>query len=558
MEKINLLDCTLRDGGYINDWNFGQHTIKDILTKLIESNVDYVEVGFLRDCDYTPDKSLFNNCAEIANILPANRGKTKFTAMALHNRYSIDKLEPYDGKTIDAIRVTFHDYDIDEGLDYIRRVKEKGYKVFVNPINIMGYSDEMILQLLKKVNELQPYAFSIVDTFGSMMKEDLQRIYSLIEHNLNKDIVIGLHLHENLALSYSLAQDFIGMKASGRECVIDASMLGMGRSPGNLCMELIMDYMNKKESGNYDVNPVLDGIDDHIARLKAIEPWGYDTAYSISAKYNLHRNYAEFLLDKGRLRAKQINQILGSVTADKKTAYDKDYIEKLYQEFQNNAIDDTETLEKLSQAVAHRKCLILAPGSSILEQREKIERYIEEEKPVVFAANFVPEQYAADYVFCCNAMRLETILNTAAGTNGAQFSIIITSNLIDMLPKDGSAFTAEQFPVDHRQTATQQTGSAQAADFLPVNYMDLSFRENELSDNSVIMLLRLLKRLEATSVALAGFDGYQKNSAANYVADYMASQHTKGEEENRKIKDCMAQMEKQMEISYLTKSLYQE
>jgi 4-hydroxy 2-oxovalerate aldolase len=394
----------------------------------------------------------------------------------------------------------------------------------------MGYSDEMILQLLKKVNDLQPYAFSIVDTFGSMMKEDLQRIYSLIEHNLNKDIVIGLHLHENLALSYSLAQDFIGMKASGRECVIDASMLGMGRSPGNLCMELIMDYMNKKQSGNYDVNPVLDGIDDHIARLKQIEPWGYDTAYSISAKYNLHRNYAEFLLDKGRLRAKQINQILGSITADKKTAYDKDYIEKLYQEFQNNAIDDTETLEKLSEVISHKKCLILAPGSSILEQREKIQQYIEKEKPVILAANFVPEQYAVDYVFCCNAMRLETILNTATAVSGILPPIVATSNLLDMLPETS----------------------------LPVNYMDLSFRENELSDNSVIMLLRLLKRLEATSVALAGFDGYQKNSAANYVADYMASQHTKGEEENKKIKSCMAQMEKQMEISYLTKSLYQE
>ena len=153
----------------------------------------------------------------------------------------------------------------------------------------------MILNLLEKINRIKPYAFSIVDTFGSMMKEDLQRIYSLTEHNLDKSIVIGLHLHENLALSYSLAQEFIDMKASDRNCVIDASMLGMGRAPGNLCMELIMDYMNRAQMGSYDVNPVLDGIDDHIAKLKSIEPWGYNTAYALSAKFNLHRNYAEFL-----------------------------------------------------------------------------------------------------------------------------------------------------------------------------------------------------------------------------------------------------------------------
>lgn len=533
MANIRLLDCTLRDGGYINDWNFGEHTIRDILTKLIESGVDYVEVGFLRDCEYTPDKSLYNNCAEIAKILPENRGRTRFTAMALHNKYSIDKLEPYDGKTIDAIRVTFHDYDIDEGLVYIRKVKEKGYKVFVNPINIMGYSDEMILKLLQKVNELQPYAFSIVDTFGSMMKEDLLRIYSLIEHNLSKNIVIGLHLHENLALSYSLAQDFISMKASDRECVIDASMLGMGRSPGNLCMELIMDYMNKRQSGYYDVNPILDGIDDHIAQLKQIEPWGYNTAYAISAKYNLHRNYAEFLLDKGRLRAKQINQILGSIEDGKKTAFDEAYIEKLYQDFQNNAIDDTETIQRLSKELAHRKCLILAPGSSILEEKERVQTYIEQENPIVFAANFVPESYAADYVFCCNAMRLETILGKKNLPR-----LVVTSNLLDMCEEE----TAQE--------------NLAMEEVLGVNYMDLSFQENKPSDNSVIMLLRLLKKLEAEQVALAGFDGYQTNHKANYVADYMASQHTKGEEENKKIKGYMEQLEKQMQIRYLTKSLY--
>ena len=204
MRNEKLLDCTLRDGGYINDWEFGTHTIRDILKKLVEANVDYVEVGFLRDCEYSSDKTLFNCCADIANVLPEDRGNTLFSAMALHNRYDINKLEPYDGKTIDVIRVTFHDYDIEEGLEYIRKVKDKGYKVFCNPINIMGYSDSKLIELLNRVNEIKPYGFSIVDTFGSMLKSDLQRIYLLVEHILDKSIVIGLHLHENLGLSYSL------------------------------------------------------------------------------------------------------------------------------------------------------------------------------------------------------------------------------------------------------------------------------------------------------------------------------------------------------------------
>lgn len=524
MSKIKLLDCTLRDGGYINEWNFGNHTIKDILCKLVESGVDYVETGFLRNCEYTPDKSVFNNCAELSHILPEKRGGTKFTAMALHNTYDINKLEPYDGKTIDALRVTFHDYDIEEGLAYIRRVINKGYKVFANPINIMGYSDTMILELLQKVNEIHPYAFSIVDTFGSMMREDLQRIYSLVEHNLDKDIVIGLHLHENLALSYSLAQDFISMKASERECVIDASMLGMGRAPGNLCMELIMDYMNKKQESCYNVNPVLDGIDDYIVELKKIEPWGYNTAYALSAKYNLHRNYAEFLLDKGRLRAKQINQILSSVADNKKTAYDKGYIEELYQAFQNNEIDDSEFLQRLGKECLGRKVLILAPGASVLEQEDLIKSYINKENPIVIAANFQPEHIKADYVFCCNAMRFEMLRNKPCGSG-----MIVTSNLLDMC-----------------------TGYENA-----VNYSELSFDEDGNCDNSVIMLFKLLLRLSVPGAAVAGFDGYQLNGR-NYVKDYMVNKHTKGEAENIRIKKYMKQIRQKMQINYLTKSLYQD
>ncbi len=521
MKCNKLLDCTLRDGGYINDWNFGFHTIKDIIRELVNSQVDYVEVGFLRNCEYDREKALFNNCAEIAPILPEKRGNTMFTALALHNKYDISKLEPYDGKTIEAIRVTFHDYDIDEGLTFIQGAIEKGYKVFCNPINIMGYSDDMILKLLKKVNEIQPYAFSIVDTFGSMMKSDLQRIYSLVEHNLDESIIIGLHLHENLALSYSLAQEFIAMKASGRQSVIDASMLGMGRVPGNLCLELIMDYMNKAQGGTYDVNPVLDSIDDHIAQLKQIEPWGYSTAYALSAKYNLHRNYAEFLLSKGRLRAKQINQILASIDDNKKTAYDEAYIESLYEGFQNHEVDDRELLSRLAEEWKGKTILILAPGASIAEDKDVIDQFIEDRHPVVISANFIPDLYQQDYVFCSNAMRYSALEDECDLE-----TLLVTSNL---------------------------TSVCRAKNIL--NYADLSLDDKGKCDNCVIMLMKLLLKVGVLQVYVAGFDGY-KTEKCNYIASYMANQHTKGSEENIRNTRYVSDIRKKLEVIFLTHSVY--
>ena len=521
MNNIRLLDCTLRDGGYINNWEFGFHIIRDIIKKLVESQVDYVEVGFLRDCEYSRDKALFNNCAEIEPILPNNRGNVMFTAMALHNKYDINKLEPYDGKTIEAIRVTFHDYDIDQGLLFVEKAKEKGYKVFCNPINIMGYSDQMILQLLEKINRIQPYAFSIVDTFGSMMRSDLHRIYSLVEHNLDKSIVIGLHLHENLALSYSLAQEFMSIKSVERKSVIDASMLGMGRVPGNLCLELIMDYMNKTQGSTYDVNPVLDGIDDHIVQLKKIEPWGYSIAYALSAKYNLHRNYAEFLLGKGRLRAKQINQILASIDDNKKTAYDEAYIESLYEGFQNHEVDDSNLLKKLAVEWRGKEILILAPGSSIANQKQVIETFIKEKKPIIISANFISEIYYQDYVFCSNAMRYSAIEDKCN-----MGKLLVTSNLTDI-------------------SGTNNI----------LNYADLSLDDKGKCDNCVIMLMKLLYRVGIFKVYVAGFDGYQTKKC-NYIDSYMTNQHTKGQEENIKNTGYVSDIRKKMEVVFLTKSIY--
>ena len=521
MTNIKLLDCTLRDGGYINDWNFGYHTIRSIIKQLVESQVDYVEIGFLRNCDYNRDKALYNNCSEMIPVLSEKKGNTLFTAMALHNKYDIDKLENYDGRTIDAIRVTFHDYDIDEGLAFISKAKQKGYKVFCNPINIMGYSDEKILELLKKVNQIQPYAFSVVDTFGSMMKSDLLRIYSLIEHNLDKSIVIGLHLHENLALSYSLAQEFVAIKASERKSVIDASMLGMGRTPGNLCMELIMDYMNKTQGTVYDVNPVLDGIDDYIIQLKQIEPWGYSTAYALSAKFNLHRNYAEFLLGKGRLRAKQINQILASIEESKKTAYDEQYIEQLYQKFQNHEVDDSQLIARLRDDLKDKKILILAPGSSLIKQKEEIDQFIQTEKPVVISANFASTDYHQDYIFVSNAMRYGALDEQKQGS-----IILITSNLMDVCEEQNV-----------------------------LNYAELCFDEKGNCDNCVIMLLKLLLKLGIEQVSIAGFDGYQEEGG-NYVTSYMASQHTKGNEVNIRNRRYVEDIRKQLKVEFLTDSLY--
>ena len=193
----------------------------------------------------------------------------------------------------------------------------------------MGYSKEQIIWTINEVNKIHPWQFSIVDSFGSMKKSDLDRIVSLVDTNLLKDIRLGLHLHENMALSFSLAQNFLE-KSSDRKITVDGSLSGMGRRPGNLPIELIADYCNEYYNKNYQTDYLFEAIQKHIQEIKNKNNWGYGAEFFLSAKYNLHRDYPEYYIKKYNLSLTEINRILRQFDKSKKSKFDCEYADKLY------------------------------------------------------------------------------------------------------------------------------------------------------------------------------------------------------------------------------------
>lgn len=512
---LMLLDCTLRDGGYINEWRWGFHKAKSIINSLVKSNVDVVEVGFLRNVDgYDRDVTVCNTIEELNKLLPENTGNTMFSAMAMRSNYDIKKLSPYCGRGVEMIRVTAHDYDIAEGMAFAREVKAKGYKLSINPINIMGYSDKEILWIIDQVNEIEPYQFSIVDTFGSMKKRDLDRIVSLVDNNLKKGIRVAIHLHENMAQSFLLAQTFVD-KHLNRPVAIDGSLFGMGRIPGNLPIELIADYLNEYTDKFYDIDYIMDAIQDYIAPLKGETEWGYTPAYFLSAKYNLHRNYAEHYLNKGDLTNRDINHILSTFDRKKCTAFDINYADEKYDEYKNVSVDDSETRKLLVEQMAGRPILILAPGMTLNTHRHEIEEYIFKNKPTVITVNFVPDDYKCDYAFFSNNKRY---------TNTEKFDCktIITSNLFEA-----------------------------NGDYI-VDYNNIS-GTFEQGCNSLIMLLKLLNDLKFSSVAIAGADGYSTEKQ-----NYYSSKIRSYEEHNNGFNLVVAQVIRNIgvNVKFLTPSYY--
>ena len=335
--NIKLLDCTLRDGGYVNNFNFGEENINTIVNNLSTTNVDLIELGFLKNGNHIQDQSLFNYVSEAEKFTKHIEHNQDFCLMIRPDCYDISKLEKCTGK-IKFLRFAFHYNDLNLMLQQAEIARSYGYEVFFNPVNILSYSEEELKQLLFSLNQFKPKGIYIVDTFGSLLPSDLPNIFSIFNNELDKEIAIGLHLHENLSISLALAINFIDMIKDTRIAYIDCSIQGIGRIPGNLCTELIMGYLNSVKKNTYNLSGVYSSITNPISGIKKETAWGYIPAYAITAFNKMHRSYAEYLMEKPNLSLQDIDTILNKIESKlDREEYNESIITQLYNDFLTNS-----------------------------------------------------------------------------------------------------------------------------------------------------------------------------------------------------------------------------
>jgi 4-hydroxy 2-oxovalerate aldolase len=299
---IELLDCTLRDGGYINNWKFGKQNIIEIIKGLINANIDIIECGFLKSKAYNADYSLFDTVGRIVDIIP---NASKLVCMVNYGEYDINDIPYVSNSMIYGIRVAFHKKDKKDALEYCYKLKNKGYRVFVQAMVTTAYNQDELYDLIREIDELMPYAFYIVDSYGTMKPNDITNLSKIIHYRLDTDIKLGLHSHNNLQLSFANAIKFIDeYKYIPRDIIIDSSIMGMGRGAGNLTTELIASYLN-----GYKLEQILEIADKYINPLTSKYKWGYSMPYFLSGVNNYHPNIvSEFV--ENNLSAKEINKIL--------------------------------------------------------------------------------------------------------------------------------------------------------------------------------------------------------------------------------------------------------
>ncbi len=323
--RIKILDCTLRDGGYVNNWNFGFDNIKKIVTGLQNACIDYIETGFLIDKKNTKNQSLFNNIDEINAILPKNCDKNQFFVMISYGKFDVNSLPKYSDNLISGIRFIFKKQDLKDALKLCRLIKNKGYKLFINPTFINQYKKEELIKLIRQINQIHPAGFTIVDSTGGLNEKNTTDIFKITDKFLDKDICIGFHTHNNLNLSLENAKNLITLDTE-REIVLDCSISGIGRGSGNLTTQEIIPYI----INDYDIKKIQQIADTIITPVRSKNFWGYSVENYYSAKNFCHPYYARYLADKKFIQPNTVNEIMKNIPEEKKNIYDKNLIENLY------------------------------------------------------------------------------------------------------------------------------------------------------------------------------------------------------------------------------------
>ena len=530
MKKISILDCTLRDGGYVNNFSFGKKSIDRIIDGLSQSSVDIIECGFLKSNSNDENKTLFSTVQAIQQRIKSKSSNTMYVAMIQYGAIGIDEIIDNDGKSIDGIRLTFHEHEIEDAYSMAQDLISKGYKVFFQPVGTTTYSDISLLELVDKVNKLKPYAFYIVDTLGKMYKKDILHMFYLVDHNLDERIALGFHSHNNLQMSFANAQEITQLNIN-RHLIIDSSILGMGRGAGNLNTELLAQYLNVNFGCKYDIFKLMSLLDSEIQPLAVSYKWGYHPSYYLAAISDSHPNYASFLMNKSTLKITDIRSILLGLDSSKRNLFDKQYIQEIYTKYMDYKVNDDNALDIIKSFLKNRNVLILAPGKSLQSQKDKICSFANDNNCFVVSVNFIPEIIPVNMVFTSNIKRFDNqIINHMSDLQSKNVPVVITSNI-----KSDDTYCLK---VNY---------SSYLADDLGIS---------DISDNAGLMCLNLFKSIGVCKFYLAGFDGFTDSARDNYFNNSLA--YDIDEERAAKLNlgfyNEISLMRSSVSISYITEA----
>lgn len=284
-EKIKMLDCTIRDGGLMNDHQFDRRLVREVYKGISEAGVDYMEMGYKNSRKlFSPkDFGLWKFCDDddISRAIEGIESGTKISVMADVGRVDMDNVKPKSESPVDMIRTASYVKDIDKAIVMSNTFSEKGYET---TINIMAISRDQGPELEEALHQIEEECrvdvVYIVDSFGALYQEPVEHLVKLFKKIL-KSKEVGFHGHNHQQLAFGNTIEAIIHDAN----YLDATIYGIGRAAGNCPLELLIGFLKNPK---FDIRPVLDLISHEFIPLRQKIEWGYIIPYAIAGMMNEH------------------------------------------------------------------------------------------------------------------------------------------------------------------------------------------------------------------------------------------------------------------------------
>ena len=364
MRKINLkvLDCTLRDGGYYNDWRFSNQIAQEYIKNINLSKIDILEIGFrflkknnlgifANSFDKQINKYDFRKNLKIAIMLNAS----DFEFSEDYKSQLLKYFLPKKNSKISIVRIITHLNDIKKIIPHIKYLKKFGYHIILNLMQIDKVNSKELISTLNVLRKSQSVnTFYFADSFGSLKPSDVKNICKTIKKHWNKEF--GFHAHDNCGLALQNALTAIDNGAKW----IDSTILGMGRGAGNVATEDLLCEINDTYNLKYNLEPIFNLSQNQFKKLKQNYKWGKSIYYHLSAKFQIHPTYIQELLKDDRYDHKEILEIINSLGKIKSSSYSSFML--------NNFINEKINFKKCWNSknwCRNRNILILGQGQSI-------------------------------------------------------------------------------------------------------------------------------------------------------------------------------------------------
>ncbi len=285
--EIRVLDCTIRDGGLMNNHHFSDDVVRAVYQACAASGIDYMEIGYRasRKDIKMGEHGCWKYCLEddIRRIVGDNAAGPKLSIMADAGKCDYrEDIAPKKHSVVDLVRVACYIHQIPLALDMLKDATDKGYETTVNLMAVTTVGCSELDDGLAMLAQSDAQAIYVVDSFGALYCEQArQLVRKYLHHAKAHGKEVGIHAHNNLQLAYANTIEAIMLGAN----YIDATMAGLGRGAGNCPMELLLGLLRNPR---YTLLPVLQCVDETIEPLRKDLGWGFDLPYMLTGLFNQH------------------------------------------------------------------------------------------------------------------------------------------------------------------------------------------------------------------------------------------------------------------------------